>query len=130
MAAKPLRALILDPYEESAGIIRNHLEQKKVEIVGWAKKGKGWMKLFNEGRPDLVFVELMLPEKDGIFCINSLCVQAPGTCCIFMHSFVGEMANNVEKKALRAGATAVLQKPFVSSRFNAMMDRFLAIRDS
>jgi AmiR/NasT family two-component response regulator len=121
------KALILDPLEESASILRSILEEKNIQVVGWNKTGLKWFNLYSEHRPEFVFVELLMPARDGIFCINKLKLQANTACCILTHSYVGEMANIVEEKAFRAGANAVLQKPFAKSRADVMIERILKL---
>jgi two-component system chemotaxis response regulator CheY len=122
------KALILEHSEEAAALIRQYLEERRISVVGWNRTGKNWINLYSEHRPDYVFADLLLPERDGIYCINKLCLQVKEICCIFTHSYSGEHANMIEQKAFRAGAMAVLQKPFPRSRFDIMMDRFEYMR--
>jgi len=121
------RALILDPSEEISGQLREVLEGKSFEVVGWNRTGANWFKLYSQYRPHLLFVDLLLPQRDGIYCINKLVAQAPEAKCIFMHTFVGEYANFIEARALKAGASAILQKPIVLKRLETVIERFSSI---
>ncbi|NCN27692.1 response regulator [bacterium] len=119
------KAMILDFYEEGAARVTQLLESLDVEVVCWKRSGTNWFKEYGQHRPDFLFVDLLVPDRDGIYCINRLIKQDPSAICVLLHPYVSKMALSVEEKALKAGAAAVVQKPIVSTRFNAMMNRFL-----
>lgn len=120
-------AMILDYYEEHAARLTQLLEPLDVEVVSWRRSGTNWFKDYGRLRPNFLFVDILVPDRDGIYCINKLVKQDPGAVCILLHPYVSTMALATEEKAFKAGAAAIIQKPIVNTRFEVVMKRFLSL---
>lgn len=118
-------AMILNYYEENAAQLTQLLEPLDVEVVSWRQSGSNWFQDYNKFNPNFMFVDLLLPERDGIYCINKLVKQKPEAICILTHPYTSYIATHTETRAFKAGAVAIVQKPIVISRFNVVMSRFL-----
>lgn len=82
------------------------------EIVGEATEGVGALKLIAEVKPDLVILDLVLPEKNGLEVLKEIAVSSPHTKAIVISSLEDE-TTIAQAKAL--GAIFYLNKPFTKA---------------
>jgi two-component system LytT family response regulator len=112
MKNAPIRALIADDEALARKFIRRMLkDDRDVEIVGECSNGKETVALIRKQNPDLVFLDVQMPEMDGFAVLESIGVdQLPGV--IFTTAY--------EQYAIRAfelHALDYLLKPFDQARF-------------
>lgn len=103
-----IRVLIADDH----GVVRAGLEQllagsDDVEVVGSAPDGRAAVALALETRPDVVLMDLRMPELDGIDATRQIMEQLPSTRIVVLTSF-----SDRERilAALDAGAVGYLLK--------------------
>ncbi len=93
-------------------------------VVGLAKNGQEALQLCRQGLPDLVTMDLTMPEMDGISCIEKLVKVRPGV-QILVISALKDKATALE--ALRKGADGFVCKPFTDDQladaFNELLGR-------
>ena len=79
-------------------------------VAGHAKNGAEALKLFMEAQPDIVCMDMTMPEMDGITALRSLMKIDPEARVVMVTSLggVGEKFN----EAIRLGARGVISKPF------------------
>jgi len=114
-AAEPLKLLIVD----DSNIIRRRIErcqhQERIKVVGTAANGREAISMFTKTQPDLVTLDLTMPEMDGIDCVERLIEINPGV-LILVVSALADKATAVE--AIRRGANGFLCKPFTDRQLN------------
>lgn len=82
-------------------------EQPGFVVVARAESGREAVELFRAHRPDVVIMDLRLPEMDGFAAIEAICAAAPGARVLVLSNFESE--EDVHR-ALRAGARGYLRK--------------------
>ena len=82
-----------------------------LELVGEAKNGLEALKLCNEKQPDVVLMDLMMPEIDGIAATRAILADHPDIKIIAMTSFEDEQ---LVQGVLAAGAISYLIKNVTS----------------
>ena len=98
----PTRVLVVDDH----AIVRKGLKAvldlvPDMEIVGEAENGKQAVKLDRELKPDVILMDLMMPEMDGITCIKEIRAQSPNARILVLTNFAGE---DMVFPAIKAGA--------------------------
>jgi len=78
-----------------------------LELVGTAESGAAAIQLCREVLPDVVLMDIAMPEMDGIVTIHALRQEFPEIQMIALTNF---MEGNLVKNALEAGAIAYLLK--------------------
>lgn len=73
-----------------------------------ASDGEGAIQLYKEHKPDLVFLDIVMPKKDGNIAIEEIMAYDKDAVIIIVSS-VG--THSQLKCALEAGATDFIQKP-------------------
>ena len=72
-----------------------------IELVGEAENGKLAIKKDLELQPDVILMDLMMPEMDGITCIQEIKTQRPEARILVLTNFAGE---DMIFPAIKAGA--------------------------
>ena len=98
----PIRVLVVDDH----AIIRKGIKAvldlvSDIELVGEAENGKLAIKMDRELEPDVILMDLMMPEMDGITCIREIKTQRPKARILVLTNFAGE---DMIFPAIKAGA--------------------------
>lgn len=83
-----------------------------------AKDGKSTVELYKQEKPDLVFMDIVMPEFDGVEAVKQIIEYDPQA-CIIMLSSVGTQKQI--KAAIESGAKDFIQKPFQESQITDIL---------
>ena len=110
MADEKKRVLIVDDAQFTRNILKNIMSKTGyVEIVGEASNGKEGIELFKKLKPDMITMDLVMPEKGGIETIEEI-LKIDSKALIVVVSALGQEALVLE--AAKKGAKDFIQKPF------------------
>ena len=104
-------------------MISDILSQAGFEVVGEAESGVQAVEKYRELKPDLVTMDIVMPDMGGIEAVREICTSDPEA-KILMCSAMGQQALVVE--AIQAGAKDFVVKPFQPSRVLEAVQRVLA----
>jgi pilus assembly protein CpaE len=109
MAADKIRVLIVDDIAETRENVRKLLQfESDVEVVGTARTGKEGIQLAMEMNPDVVLMDINMPDIDGITATENIRQQSPHIQVVIL-SVQGDP--NYMRRAMLAGARDFLTKP-------------------
>lgn len=107
-SARPIRVVIADDHpvyrEGLAGLIET---EDGLEVVGRAADGHEAVSLVTTLEPDLLVLDLDMPELDGISALREVCAKAPGTSVLILTMYGDDDA---VFEAMKAGARGYLVK--------------------
>ncbi|MCZ6857547.1 MAG: response regulator [Gemmatimonadetes bacterium] len=103
-------------------MISDILSQAGYEVVGEAETGTQAVERFKDLNPDLVTMDIVMPDMGGIDAVREIVKIAPNA-KILMCSAMGQQALVVE--AIQAGAKDFVVKPFQPSRVLEAVQRVL-----
>ena len=89
------------------------LEKAGFEIVGEAETGKQAVEKYMQLKPDLVTMDIVMPEMSGLDAVREICKNDPSA-KVLMCSAIGQQSLVLE--AIKAGARDFVVKPFQASR--------------
>lgn len=105
---KPIRVLIVDDHElMRAGIRALINELTGVEVVGEADNGRTALVLAETCRPDVVLMDISMPQMNGLDATARLTARSPKTSVIVLSANASEQ---YVLQSLRAGASGYLLK--------------------
>ena len=111
---------------DDSNIIRRRIERSqqidRLEVVGAAANGRDAVELFRRTQPDVVTMDLTMPEMDGIECVEKLVAINPDV-LILVVSALADKATAVE--AIEKGANGFLCKPFTDRQLNYALEELL-----
>ncbi len=103
-----IRVLLVDDHQVVRQGLRAFLQlQPDLEVVGEAAGGRAALEAAAAGRPDVVLMDLVMPEGDGIAAIRALAEVAPGARVLVLSSFADDEHIFA---AMQAGAAGYLLK--------------------
>jgi two-component system, chemotaxis family, chemotaxis protein CheY len=117
------RIMIVDDAGFMRMSIRKLLTDAGYEVVGEAASGTVAVKLYKELQPDLVTMDITMPEMNGIECVREI-VKLDPKAKIIMCSAMGQRLMVLE--AIEAGARDFIVKPFVPQRVLSTISSQLA----
>ena len=85
------------------------LERNGYQVVGEAENGEVGIKKYMELKPDLVTMDITMPEMDGITALKAI-MQYDPKACILLVSAMGQQHFVME--AITSGAKGFIVKPF------------------
>lgn len=119
------RILIVDDSFYMRTMLRNILTDAGYEVAGEAATGQQAMQLARDVRPDLVTLDVILPDNTGLDVLKGLRAEQPEL-KIVMVSAVGQ--DVIVNEARAAGAGDYLVKPFSEERVLEVVSRMLNIQ--
>jgi two-component system chemotaxis response regulator CheY len=115
--------LIVDDNAFMRNTIKGVLSQAGFNIVGEAADGVEAVSTYATARPDLVTMDITMPNMDGVEALKELLQQDPGA-KVIMVSAMGQESLVVE--AVTAGAVDFVIKPFEPDRVIDAVNKALA----
>lgn len=116
------KVLVVDDASFMRMMIRDILTKNGYEVAGEAENGKAAIEKCKELQPDVVTLDITMPEMDGIQALKGIREVAPNT-KVIMCSAMGQQAMVIE--AIQAGARDFIVKPFQPDRVLEAINKVL-----
>ncbi|XEC97120.1 response regulator [Paenibacillus tarimensis] len=107
------RILVVDDAAFMRMMIRDILSKNGYEVVGEAQDGAQAIEKYKELKPDLITMDITMPEMDGIAALKEI-KKIDGNAKVIMCSAMGQQAMVID--AIQAGAKDFIVKPFQADR--------------
>ena len=105
--------LICDDAAFMRMMIKDILTKNGYNIAGEAENGLKAIEKYAECKPDLVLMDITMPEMDGIEALKRIKATDPGA-SVIMCSAMGQQAMVIE--SIQSGAKDFIVKPFQADR--------------
>ncbi|MFA9375370.1 MAG: response regulator [Lachnotalea sp.] len=94
-------------------MIKDILTKNGYTVAGEAENGAKAVDKYNEVKPDLVLMDITMPEMDGIQALKKIMANDPKA-LVIMCSAMGQQAMVIE--SIQSGAKDFIVKPFQADR--------------
>jgi two-component system chemotaxis response regulator CheY len=101
------RAIVVDDSSFQRNIVTNTIENW-FDVIGTAANGKEAIELFREKRPDVITMDIMMPEMNGIESLRRIKDISPETTVVMVTSV---SQDEKMREAAKAGADGYVTKP-------------------
>lgn len=119
------KVLIVDDAVFMRTVLRKILEEEGYEVVAEAGDGKEAISKAKEHLPDVITLDITMPNMDGTTALPRILEVSPDT-KVIMCSAMGQQAMVVE--AIKNGARDFIVKPFQKSRVMQAIENVLAMK--
>jgi two-component system chemotaxis response regulator CheY len=113
---------------DDSNVMRRRIERSQqldeLHVVGAAANGLEALELFKRTDPDLVTMDITMPQMDGIECIQRL-VELKPAIRILVISALADKATAVD--AMEKGANGFLNKPFTDRQLNEAIAELIRV---
>lgn len=111
-----IRAIIVDDEKPARIRLKNYLkEYPEINVIGEAQDGKEAISLINKNNPDLIFLDIQMPDMDGFKVLEKI-KNKKGV--IFVTAY-----DEYAIKAFEVNAIDYLLKPYSKERFKKAINR-------
>jgi len=114
------RVLVVDDSPVLRIMLQEMLVSLGHQVVGEASSGAEALKAYRELKPDLVTLDISLPDMDGFAVLQNIRRADPGAKVMFV---TGNDQKAIEQKASSFKALGVLHKPFDSTELSIIIEK-------
>jgi len=115
--AKAVRVLLVEDEFVVSMTLKLQLESRGYDVVGTARTAEAGIELACELRPDVVLMDIGLPDRDGVEATKEIMQLAPTNVII-----VTAYGDHRVQEALDSGARLVLAKPILEEQLAQAID--------
>src|SRR5689334_20870893 len=128
MPGEKIRVMIVDDVSETRENVRKLLQfESDVEVVGVARTGKEAIQISQDLHPDVVLMDINMPDMDGISATEAIRAKQPAVQVVIL-SVQGDQ--NYMRRAILAGARDFLTKPPMGDELISAIRRVGAMAQS
>lgn len=117
-----MKILIVDDSLIMRQAIERFLGSLNLEIAGKAENGKRALEIFKATMPDIVTLDITMPEINGLDVLTEIMKIKPETKVLIVTA-ITEKSTAIE--ALRLGAKGILNKPFNEASLKSALEQML-----
>lgn len=103
-----IRVLVVDDSAFSRKVLREVLSEPDIEVVGIARDGLEALEQISLLKPDVITLDLVMPNLDGIGVLRALPVDKPPRVVVVS---ISNQESQLGAEALQLGAVTIVQKP-------------------
>jgi two-component system chemotaxis response regulator CheY len=118
------KVLVVDDSDHVRILVSRLLKQREFLNIETAANGKLALEKVKSFRPDIIFLDAIMPEMGGLEVLQSVKRISPGTIVAMMSSI---SARDEVLQFKEAGADLYLLKPFEAGKFDELVDKVLAL---
>lgn len=123
-----VRIVVVDDSDDLRLLLRVHLHGTgRIEIVGEAGSGRQAVEVVGRTRPDVVLLDLAMPDGNGLDAIPELRIVSPETRIVMLSGFSHE---DLGHRALEAGADTYVEKGALEHLSAALAELFPRLADA
>ncbi|MCI7468338.1 MAG: response regulator [Lachnospiraceae bacterium] len=101
--------MIVDDSHMARTVLKDLLERNGYSVIAEATNGREAVEIFHDNFPDLITLDITMPEMDGVECLKRILDIDPDQ-KVIMITAAGQQSKVVE--ALKLGAKQFITKPF------------------
>ena len=105
--------IIVDDNDMMRGILRAMLRGEEYEVIGEARNGVAAVDIADRLKPDIICLDVMMPEKNGIDALCEIKVARPETEVVMITSSADP---ETVQQAIQNGASGFIVKPFNAAK--------------
>jgi two-component system chemotaxis response regulator CheY len=114
--------LIVDDASFMRGSLKFIVENAGHEVVGMAKDGREALELYKKHKPNLVTLDILMEEMDGISALKSI-MAVDHEAKVIMVTALGQ--EEKQAKARKLGASGYIRKPFTMEEINDEIEKVM-----
>ena len=103
------RVIVIDDDKDTVEVFCEYLGIKEIDVVGRGFNGKDAVELYEKHKPDVVLLDVMMPDYDGFYGLRNI-RQIDQNAKVIM--VTADLTSDTEKKLQELQASAILYKPY------------------
>jgi DNA-binding NarL/FixJ family response regulator len=107
--AKPTTALVIDDDIYNVDLFCEYLEMINVKVLGRGHNGREAVELYEQYKPDIVFLDLLMPDYDGIYALENIRKIDPNAYVAMVTAVVDSAS---KERVEKLNPNHIVSKPF------------------
>ncbi len=103
------QVIVVDDDEATVEVFSEYLELNNVKVLATAHNGFDAVKIFQQNRPEIVFIDVMMPIYDGFYALEKIREIDPDVPIIMV---TADLSKATEERLVNLGASKIIYKPF------------------
>jgi two-component system chemotaxis response regulator CheY len=117
-----VKLMIVDDSVIIRQAIHKYLKDLNIEVVGNAEDGKTALEVFNKTKPDVVTLDITMPEIDGLTVLEEM-LKRDNSVKVMVVTALSDKSTGL--KAIKLGAKSFLPKPFTPEKLRESFERVI-----
>lgn len=118
---KQITAIIVDDEKDMTDVFSEYLKIIDVDVVGIGHNGKDAVDLYREHKPDIVFLDLMMPEYDGLYALENIRNESSTANVVIITAY---MHTATARRLFSMNPTKVISKPWDLNQIYNVVEQF------
>jgi len=105
----PLNVLVVDDDYNTVEVFAEFLKLQNIKVVGKGFDGNDAVKLYRQLKPDIIFLDVMMPKYDGLYALEKIKEINPNAIVVMV---TADLTVETEQRLKELKANSVVYKPF------------------
>ena len=101
--------IVVEDDLDSAEVLVEYLQMKELKVVGRAKDGKEAFELYEKIKPEIVLLDVIMPNYDGFYALEKIKESYPDAKVIFVTAASND---TTQKRLFETNVDGIIFKPF------------------
>ena len=101
--------IVVDDDRDTVEVFCEYLAIKDIKVLGRGYDGKAAVELYKKHKPDVVLLDVMMPDYDGFYGLEQIRKIDPAAKIIMV---TADLTSDTEKKLVELKASAMIYKPY------------------
>jgi len=115
-----LNVIVIDDDYNTVEVFNEFLELSEIKVVGKGYDGKDAVNLYKQLKPDIVFLDVMMPDYDGFYALENIRKINPNALVVMI---TADLTRETEVKLENLKPTSVIYKPFDPQQIIEIIDK-------
>ena len=113
-------AIVVDDSKMTVQVLCDYLAMIDVDVLGRGHNGKDAVELYKKYRPDIVFLDIMMPDYDGYYALENIKKMDANAKVVVVTS---DLRQKDSKELERLGPTKIIFKPFAIDTIKDIVEK-------
>lgn len=118
----PAKILIVDDNDLMRTLLRGILRNENCQVIGEARNGNIALESIARDKPDIVFLDVVMPEMDGLETLQNIKRKYPEIVVVMV---TGNPSKENVEESIQGGASGFIIKPFNSAKVLDTLNRVI-----
>jgi len=115
-----INVLVIDDDLNTVEVFSEFLELSDINVIGKGYDGKEAVELYSQLKPDIVFLDVMMPNYDGIYALKKIREINPNAVVMLV---TADLTSETEQRLKKLKANYTVYKPFDIQQILEQIDK-------
>lgn len=114
-----LTAIVVDDDRDTVDVFCEYLRMHNINVIGEGYDGKSAVELYRKAKPDIIFLDMVMPKYDGIYAMEKIRKSYPKAKVVIV---TADLRKDAEQRLEELKPDKIIFKPFEYSKIVDAID--------